>query len=297
MHSNNDQNWGVSWMTSSFHINETPKQESKKEPDFFFCCFDPVSNTDHFSPTSPSMTLSISNLLHPILNSKETRMPIFREIFKQMVLHALLEVAVLLCDTAEPCQWRPSVGTSNDSIHSTWTYMLKTEIPTYTWHDGTTKFGRTEALLRRVQKLSEHLLVPTHHTVEDLASNQTVINACRCIAKSLEALPNHDYKRVLGVCEVAQDIFCSITQRDNLKSASSLTDDVSVIKQTQYADESNTPLVDELRLATYNDHATQMIVGQYPEPQKLIVWLTQEFREFQPLYALPATSRSAQSLT
>ena len=227
-------------------------------------------------------------------------MPIFREIFKQMMLHALVEVAVLLCDTAAPCQWCPSVGTSNSSIHSTWTYMLKTEIPTHTWHDGTTKFGRTEALLRRVQKLSEHLLVPKHHTVEDLASNQTVINACRCIAKSLEALPNHDYKRVLGVCEVAQDIFCSITQRENLEPASFLTDEVSVIEQTQYADEFNTrslftggadagpttPLVDKFGSA-----------GQSSEPQKLDVWLTQEPREFQPRYNLPATSRSEQYST
>ena len=278
MHPNDDQNWGISWVTSSIHIDETPKQESGTKPEFFFCCFDPVSNTDHFSPTSPSTTLSISNLLHPILNSKETCMPIFREIFKQMMLHALVEVAVLLCDTAAPCQWCPSVGTSNSSIHSTWTYMLKTEIPTHTWHDGTTKFGRTEALLLRMQQLSERLLVPKHDTVEDLASNQAVINACRCIAKSLETLPNHDFKRLFGVCGVAQDIFCSVTQREDLKPASTLTDDVSVIEQTQYADASNTrswslfsggtdagpipPLVDESRLAAYNGDATHEIVGQ-----------------------------------
>ena len=288
MHPNDDQNWGISWVTSSIHIDETSKQESGTEPEFFFCCFDPVSGTDHFSPTSPSTTSSISNLLHPILNSKETRMPIFREIFKQTVLHAMVEVAVLLCDTAEHCQWRPSVGTSNDSIHSAWTYMLKTEIPTYTWHDGTTKFGRTEALLLRVQQLSEHLLVPKHDTVEDLASNQTVINACRCISKSLEALPNHDFKRVLGVCGVAQETFCTITRPENFKPASSLTEDVSVIKQTQYADEFNTrslssggadagpttPLVDKSCSAAYNGDTTPKIVAQSSEPHKLDVWLT-----------------------
>jgi hypothetical protein len=314
----NLNDWRRSWAAPSIHMDEPGDQESGKGSQFFLCCSDEATKIDHFAQpsrrlyaTSSTTTSSISNLIHPILNSKETRMPIFREQFKQTVLYALVEVAVLLCGTAEPCQWCPSIDNSDGSVHSTWTYMLNTEIPNFPWQDGTAKFGKTEALLLLVQELSEHLLVPKHHTVEDLVSNQTVINACRCIAKSLEALPNHDFKRVLGVCGVAQDIFCSITRRENLRLASSLTDDVSVIEQTQYADESNTqslfsggtyagpttPLVNELRLAAYNDNATHENVGQSSEPQKLNVWLTQEPRGVQPCYTLPATSRSGQNLT
>jgi hypothetical protein len=231
-------------------------------------------------------------------------MPIFRELLKQTVLQAMVEVAVLLCDTNEPCQWHHGVNNGSASIHSSWKQMLSTAIPTYPWQDGTEKFGKTEALLLLVQELSEHLQVPKHLTVNELVSNRTVIDACHCIKKSLESLPHHDCERVLGVCGVAEETFCLVTRRENVELASSLADKEWVITATQYADESNTqpvssggtyggpklPLVDRSHLEAYNGDATHEIVGQSSEPQKLNVWLTREPREFQPRCTPPAKS-------
>jgi hypothetical protein len=290
------------YATPNTHMDEFENRGDGGNALFSLCRFDTVTNGDlfHLSPsrldaTTSCSTLSLSCLLHPFLNSPETRIQILRPLFKEVVLHTLKEVAVLLCDTTELCRWRPEVDNNNGTIHSSLSEMLSIEIPTYAWQDGTAKIGKTETLMLLVEELSQHLQVQKDLTVDDLVDDQTAINACRCIAKTLKSSPRHDLKRVLGACAVIEALFCKITSRNNLEHAPSLTDHVWVVKETQYAKDTRTnPPIADGRCAvpaarsverSASDTEDCNIIGQSFKPWEKIIWLTQEHSELQRCHA------------
>jgi hypothetical protein len=263
------QGCGYSCATPSVHMDELEKQDLPRNPQFSLCCLESVTNADLFfstprrlHATSLYSTLSVTRLLHPFLNSNETRMHIFRPLFKQIVLYALIEVAVLLHNTSELCHWCTEIDNSSGSIHFALSDMLSTEIPTHAWQNGTAKFGKIETLMLLVQELSERLEVPTHCTVEDLIHDQAAINACRCIAETLESMPHHDSERVLGPCKVAEDLFCKVVSRDHLRSAPSWTRGVSVVGKSYSAGETGTQ---SLVAGKMCEEAAQLVQIQAPD--------------------------------